>query len=430
MMRAPDVTVVLLLLIAAGGVLASWYLARSWPRVVVAVWAAACFLVPIWVGAQAGLYFSALTAVTLIGLAAWSVTPLTVTIVDVLVLGFALLVLAAFLFAGSTWGHVLIVFLGWFVPYVWGRAIMVRVEPGWVYACIAVAATVTAVLGILEFLTGFNPFVQIVTSNGAWRTWNELQARAEFTRVEGAFGHSIAFASSLAIGSVFVAVTRWPVAVRLACLAAIITAAGLSFSRIGLIGLVLTLVLAALLLGRWINRAMRIGIALLIAVAAAIALPTLWDVFTMAGAEAGSSAEYRGDLFALFGEMRTLGIASSWTVLPSGETYYGSFQSIDSELVLTGLRFGLLPLLVILAALVIVVASIIRGRATPASVALVAQLPALATVALITQYGYLVWFVAGLAVSSVTLDRRGRNLTPDRDAVGTAGVERERLGTR
>ena len=129
-----------------------------------------------------------------------------------------MLVLAAFLFRGSTWGHVLIVLFGWFVPYVWGRFVLVRVEPEWLYACIAVVATAAAVLGIIEFSTGFNPFVGIVMPNGAWRTWHELQPRGGFVRAEGAFGHSIAFASALAMSSVFVIVTRWPVLARLACL--------------------------------------------------------------------------------------------------------------------------------------------------------------------------------------------------------------------
>jgi hypothetical protein len=87
-------------------------------------------------------------------------------------------------------------------------------------------------------------------------------------------------------------------------------------------------------------------------------------------------------------------------VLPTGETYYGTFQSIDSELVLTGLRFGSLPLLVVIAAIVACVLSLLRGRATPASVAVAAQVPAFATVALITQYGFLMWFLAGLAVTA------------------------------
>ena len=123
-----DLRTVLLLLVAVGALAAAWYIARSAPRLVVAGWAAVCFLVPIWVGVQAGVYWSAVTAVTIVALAAWSTDALTFSYVDVLVVGFVLLVLAAYLVGGSTWGHVLIVLFGWLVPYVWGRFVLVRVE--------------------------------------------------------------------------------------------------------------------------------------------------------------------------------------------------------------------------------------------------------------------------------------------------------------
>lgn len=425
-----DLRTVLLLTVAAGAVAAGWYVARSSPRLVVVGWAGACFFVPIWVGVQAGLYFSVLTGATVVALAAWSTTAISFSSIDLLVVGFVLLVLAAFLFGGATWGHVLIVMLGWFVPYVWGRVVLARVEPDWLYSCIAVVATGAAMLAIVEFFAGFNPFVEIVMPNGAWRTWHELQPRGGFVRVEGAFGHSIAFASSLAMSSVFVIVTRWPAWVRLACLTVVVTAVGMSFSRIGLIGLAVTLVLAVLVLGRWITRSMRLGVAILLLVAAAVALPMLVEVFTTAGEEAGGSAEYRSDLLGLFGELRPLGIAPSWTVLPTGETYYGSFQSIDSELVLTGLRFGALPLVVLIVAIVAGVVSVLRGRATPAAVAIAAQIPAFAAVALITQYGYLVWFLAGVAVTSYSRDRTGLVDLPGRDAFIADGIRRERVDTR
>ena len=195
-----------------------------------------------------------------------------------------------------------------------------------------------------------------------------------------------------------------------------------------MITLTITLVLALFLLGRWIARSMRLGTAVLLLIAAAVALPLLGDVFTEAGEEAGGSAEYRSDLITLIREMRPLGITTSWTVLPSGETYYGSFQSIDSELMLTGLRFGVLPLLVLIVAIVACVLSLIRGRATPAAVAVAAQVPAFAAVALITQYGYLVWFLAGLAVTSYERDRADSIPPPGRDSsILVDGARRERV---
>lgn len=425
--RDLDLRTVLLLLLAVSALVAAWYVARSSPRLVVAGWAAVCFMVPVWVGVQAGVYWSAVTAVTVVALAGWSTRAITFSYVDVLVVGFILLVLVGYVAGGSTWGHVLIVLVGWLVPYVWGRVVLARVDAGWLHACIAVAATAAAVLGIIEFATGFNPFVLVATPNAGWRIWHELQPRGGFIRAEGAFGHSIAFASSLAMSSVFVLVTRWPVWVRLACLSVVITAVGMSFSRIGLITLAVTLVLAIMLLGRWIARSMRVAVAILLVVAAAITLPLLGNVFTEAGEEAGGSAEYRSDLVTLIRDMSALGITASWTVLPSGETYYGSFQSIDSELVLTGLRFGILPVLALVVALIGCILSLVRGRATPAAIAVAAQIPAFAAVALITQYGYLVWFLAGVAVTSYKLERADSISPPGHDSSISDGVRRERV---
>ena len=422
-----DLRTVLLLLLAGAAVVAAWFVARSAPRLVVAGWAAVCFFVPIWVGVQAGIYWSAVTAVTAVALAAWSASDFTFSYVDVLVVGFALLVLAAYVVGGSTWGHVLIVLIGWIVPYAWGRAVLARVDPDWLYSCIAVAATAAAVLGIIEFATGLNPFVGIAVPNAAWNTWHELQPRGGFVRAEGAFGHAIAFSSALAMSSVFVIATRWPVVVRLACLSVLIAAVAMTFSRIGMITLALTLVLAVLLLGRWVSRRMRLGVVVLLLVATAIAAPLLGDVFTAAGEEAGGSAEYRSDLASLLGDLRALGITTAWTVLPTGETYYGSFQSIDSELVLIGLRFGAVPLIVVVGAIIACVLGLLGGRATPAAVAVAAQIPAFATVALITQYGYLVWFLAGVAVTSYKIERADSISQPGHERSTADGARRERV---
>ena len=43
---------------------------------------------------------------------------------------------------------------------------------------------------------------------------------------------------------------------------------------------------------------------------------------------------------------------------------------------------------------------VLTGRGSAATIAVVAQIPAFATVALITQYSIFVWFIIGLAVTS------------------------------
>jgi hypothetical protein len=135
-----------------------------------------------------------------------------------------------------------------------------------------------------------------------------------------------------------------------------------------------------------------------------IALPLITQVFDDAGEEAAGSAEYRGDLIPLIGKMVWLGISPSREVSANGIDYFGGYRSIDSALILTGLRHGLVPLIILVAALGICAWVVFTGRGSPAAVAVLSQVPALATVALITQYAQFLWFVAGLAVASYTLD--------------------------
>ena len=170
-----DLRTVLLLLVAVGALGAAWYVARSSPRLVVAGWAAVCFLAPIWVGVQAGVYWSALTAVTIVALAAWSTATFTFSYVDVLVVGFVLLVLAAFLVGGSTWGHVLIVLFGWLVPYVWGRFVLARVEADGCTPASPSRRPPRPCSGSSSSRPASIRSSGSHAGNGAWRTWHELQ---------------------------------------------------------------------------------------------------------------------------------------------------------------------------------------------------------------------------------------------------------------
>ncbi|MET0843638.1 MAG: hypothetical protein ABWY23_07295 [Mycetocola sp.] len=390
-------------IVALCGLVAAFFFFRSYPRVLMVTWASVLFFVPIWVGAQAGVYFSALIVVTILGIASASLDGLRWSAVDSLMVLFVCLLVTATVVGGATWGHVTIVLVDWMVPYAWGRVVLSRIGIDWVHGAIAGAAVALSALAIVEFLSGSNLFVALTTSNPQFQTWSGLQPRGGQLRVEASFGHSIALGSSLAIASAFVAVAKWPAWLRLSGLALVLTATGMTFSRIGLVGILLTLVLAVVFLGAWLGRSFRIALGTLMVALAAVGLPFVWNVFVEAGNEAAGSAEYRGDLVSLLGDSALLGITPTWTVLPTGDTYYGSFQSIDSAVILTALRFGLLPVGVLLVAVIACLVSLFRGRATPASVALLAQVPAFVTVALITQYANFVWFTAGLAVASYSL---------------------------
>ncbi|WP_181034223.1 hypothetical protein [Arthrobacter sp. GMC3] len=337
---------------------------------------------------------------TILVIATSSIRSFRLSIIDGLLFSFSLLLIVGWLLGWIQWGHLLVALIGWMIPYVGGRLISSRLGLQWIYKCLATGAVVASCLAIAEFLTGTNFFVLIKMNNSLYTTWHALQYRGGFLRVEGAFGHSIALGASLAMCSVFILVVPWPHWLRLSSLLIVAVAVGLTFSRIGLIGLALTLVVALFALRREMLASLRWKVAALFGLAAVLGLPLIMKVFASAGSEASGSAAYRTNIFSLIDTASLLGIAKSWDVESNGKTYFGEFQSIDSEIVLTALRFGLLPLLLLLAAILCCVVSVLRDRATPASVAVIGVIPAFATVAMITQYATLVWFLAGLAVAS------------------------------
>lgn len=380
-------------------------LLRTAPRFTFVLWIVVVFFVPIWVGATAGYFFSAVTALTLLCLAAGSLRGLQWTMIDSIVLLFLLLIAASLLLGGVEIGHFLTALIDWIVPYAWGRMVLARLGMEFITSAIAAVTVVAAGLGLVEFATGTNVFTLIHFANNAYTTWSTLQARGGFLRAEGAFGHSIAFGAALSIGSVFTLAARWHIALRVVALAIIGGAIVVTLSRIGMVSFILGLVLSIAFLGRVLAPRVRALVAGLAILGAVVAVPFVSDVLVEAGSEAQGSALYRLDLLGLLSQMAPLGVSPNYTVLPNGQVYIGTFQSIDSELLLLGLQLGFVPLALVVIALIAAVV-LLFTRANIALVALVSQIPTLATVALITQLPYLLWFVAGLGVSFYILENK------------------------
>jgi hypothetical protein len=395
---------------------------RTAPRVTFVVWVTVLYFVPVWVGVSAGYFFTAITAVTLLCLATGSLRGLRWTAIDSIVLLFAVLISASLLLGGVELGHFLTAVISWIVPYAWGRIALARLGIEFITSAIAAATVAAAVLGLFEFVSGINIFTFIHFSNSAYELWAPLQGRGGFLRAEGAFGHSIAFGAALSIGSVFTLAARWHLALRIVALAIIGGAIVTTFSRIGMVGFVLGLILSIALLSRVLAPQVRALIAVLSIAGAFVAVPFVADVLVTAGTEAEGSALYRVDLLALLSHMSPIGISPDYNVLPNGEVYVGTFQSIDSELLLLGVQFGYIPLALVVIALIAAIVLLFTTRANVALVAFVAQIPTLATVALITQLPYLLWFVAGLGVSFYILENKLAHAGGDSTVWGAGGT--------
>lgn len=370
------------------------------PRGAVIAWVLVLFFVPVWVGASFGFFWYAITALTaLLLVVSWERVPLHAA--DGWMAAFVAVLAVMYALNGITLAVTVTAVTQWVVPYIWGRIIIARVGARWVIGTIAGVATAAAVLGILEFVTSFNPWVLIPGPEPLYSTWSELQPRGGVLRAEGAFGHSIAFGTTLAMSSSFVLGARWRTAPTMLALGMLASAVVLTFSRTGLITLTLTIALSVLLLPG-LSRGVRAGTVGLAIIAVAVVLPVMEAVFGAAGEEAEGSAGYRTDLLVLLRHVDLFGNAGDWDTLVSGEYYLGFFgDSVDNALLSTMLKIGYAPTLLLIATITCAVLMVFRreGRSS-AAIAMVGQLPSLLVVAMITQYGTFLWFCVGLAVAS------------------------------
>ncbi|MBO9625104.1 MAG: hypothetical protein J7484_01865 [Microbacterium sp.] len=392
-------TLLLAALAACVGIL-GLLLFRASPKLTFVVWAVVLFFVPVWLGVTLGFFWSAITLLTLAAVLT-SLSDIRLTAADLVMAVFALMATAIFAVKATTLAATVIALLEWVLPYVWGRLVLARVSRSFVTTVIAVAVTVAAVIGLLEFASGTNVFVMLpAMSQDLYATWGTLQTRAGTLRIEGAWGHSIAMGAAFAMSSVFVIVARWPVLVRLLALGLLTAATVATISRIGMLTLAITIVLAVVLLPS-LDKAMRWSLVALVAVGCAIVIPFIGDVFSEAGDEAAGSANYRSNLFSLVSQVQLFGSAGDWTGLTVGGQYLGAYaRSVDNAFLVFALRFGWVPSIVLMVALVLAALTVLRpGKASPPGIAVAAQLPAIFAVALITQAGSYLWFLAGLAIS-------------------------------
>lgn len=388
-----------LVLLGVCGLLVALMIFRAMPRLAFVTWGLVLFLVPVWVGATIGFFWAAITLVTLtaiiagIGRVGWGAP-------DLVVLVFAAVCVLLLALGRASSSATVTALLEWVVPYVWGRLVLSRVSAGFVYRVIAGLAAAVAVFALLEFATGRNVFVELPALGPSYAVWGPVQYRGGLLRAEGAFGHSIALGASLAIATAFLLASSVRSAVKLGGLLLAVAAIVVTFSRIGLVSVVVTVALSVVV-GPGLTRFARVVIVVTAAVAAIVVVPFISDVFLDAGDEATGSAAYRSDLLQLVPHLTLFGSSTDFSVISADGSYLGAFaDSVDNALLLIALRFGIIPALLIVLLLVVAIVSVlIPGRANAGSIALVAQVPAILSVAFITQYGMFIWFVGGLAVA-------------------------------
>jgi hypothetical protein len=274
---------------------------------------------------------------------------------------------------------------------------------------------IVAVLALVEFTFNWHPWSMIGPFNELYGNWGGIQVRGGLSRTEGAFGHSIALGCALALSLPFVMAAKLRARTRFALVCLLLGATLVTLSRGALLSAGLSLVLVVVFGGRRYGTEERRTGALALLVGALVTLPALSSVLAAAGEEAGRSAEYRGRLLDLIAAMQPLGLSDQGHTAVNGERTVGGFQSIDSQFILTGITYGWIVLVLGLVLLLLAAVVVIVGRASPGIIAIIGQLPALTSVALITQYNIYFWFVAGLGVAALAQYNQ-----QDRDALAAS----------
>lgn len=384
-----------------------------WPKVGAVTWVCIICFVPIWFGVvwhatlQAHVVVGLLVAVSFLIRA----RRVRVTAVDVTLLVVLLLIVAEYLLHMTTLSFAFVVLTQWLGAFLVGRLITEVIPADWAYGLIAVAFSAVGVLAVIEFVTSTNLFItHLPQSNALFQTWGTLQPRGNIVRAEGAFGHSIALGTSLAVAIGLTMVSRFRPWVRLAMVLIMLAGSVVSFSRTGMLCSVLVILLVTVLGRRSSSLPLRLRATLLglLVVGGAVAAGFVVTVFNNSN-EARGSADYRADLLALVHTMQPLSLSPAFAKSTSSTASLGEFGSIDDAALLFGLSYGWIPL--VLAGLCWLTAVVLAAarRASVPTLIFVALTPAFVTVALITQYAAIVWFVAGLAVSTQAALRSKRD---------------------
>src|SRR5206468_2158665 len=126
---------------------------------------------------------------------------------------------------------------------------------------------------------------------------------------EGAFGHSIALSSSLALAIPLTLASNFSARTRVLMTTCMLGGVIVTFSRTGMLCAVLALLLSVLFLREGLSSRLRVLIVAAVAVIGTAVASLVSNTFAAAGAEASGSAAYRAHLTSLIPDMALFGQA-------------------------------------------------------------------------------------------------------------------------
>lgn len=392
-------------------------LTRPWWATVAAL--ASLALIPFWLGGSVGGFFISiqllLAAVAAISILVREKPAVGLNFVDIALTLLLGLSVATWVLGLSTVTQPY-TFLQAMVIYWFARLAAMTYGTRQIFTVIAAAFALVAVTMLLEFATGRNPWLEyLAVNNNLYDQWSGLQSRGGVLRAEGPFGHSIAAGCSLAVAATLALGAKLRTWVRITVILLLTSAILVTISRIGMVtaalGIGLAIVFTRTKLSRAVN-ALVLGVLMLGITTYNL---TLAGIFEESGAEAANSAAYRLWLLDLLPLLQPIGYAASFSRSTSGAGSFSSFASIDNFFLEYSLKNGWVPAVVLLVLMGVAILQLLRLRAGQATAAVVAQIPALFTVALITTYGLVFWLSVGLSVSESVIGAqlRRRSTTVD-----------------
>lgn len=285
----------------------------------------------------------------------------------------------------------------WGSAYIVGR--ILGPAAGWEFVTklVALAGSLVAIWAIIEFTFDWHVFQNFMTT-APEGFWAQIQTRSGISRSEAAFGSPIALAAFLSASVPFIMAVKMPAYIRMGLLLTVVVALATTLTRSGMIAALLGyfLVLVA-----YDNQKLsgRRALATFGTLTAAIGAPVFWLILSRA-TDTDSSSEYRVSLWReVPQDIRFLGLGDNVSTKLDGSPAWRNLASIDSTPLSLGINFGWLVVLTLSIWAIIAAVRVALRKGTLAEVAIVAQFPVLAGVALITQYTYVIWFLIGLAVS-------------------------------
>lgn len=305
--------------------------------------------------------------------------------------------------------------VNWVIPYVTARILISATGPQFWVNVIAIVFAVVGGLATIELVFDWHPFVNLNLGSGnAFELWRGIQLRLGSPRSEWAFGHSIALGGSLALAIPFAARSSLRSPTKALLLILIGFGVFAAASRAGVVAAIFTAGICIANAEKLRNvRALSFAlVGVVVVLAGNFLLPQL-DTFLI-GSNYGdrSSALYRGEIYSDF--LPRIQWFAPYDVYTPGENVN---KSIDSAVLDIGLRFGWIVLVLAAVPLLIAGARVMTGKASAGEIALVGQVPLLATAALIANYQNWVFVIAGAAVTMLTAPATGVPATGSRNAL-------------